>query len=46
MLFQVDGEGMTFKEKCKIEVVPAAIDIVVNYEEIMQQSKLMFKSKI
>jgi hypothetical protein len=32
----VDGEGIRFKKTAKVEVVPEAIDLIVNYEEIMR----------
>jgi hypothetical protein len=38
MLFQVDGEGMRFKRTAKVEVEPEAIELIVNYDEIMRQS--------
>jgi hypothetical protein len=37
----VDGEGMVFKTFVKLDVMPAAIELIVNYEDIMEQSDLM-----
>ena len=37
-LFQVDGEVLEFKENIHIEVVPEALDIVCDFERLMQES--------
>ena len=36
--FQIDGEALTFDEKCTIEVVPGALDIIVDFEEMLISS--------
>jgi hypothetical protein len=35
MYFQVDGEGMIFKNTVKLDVMSAAIELIVDYEDIM-----------
>jgi len=34
-MLQVDGEPMMFSEKVKIEVLPEAIDVIVNFDRMM-----------
>lgn len=34
-MFQVDGESLWFTKFAKLESIPGAIDILVNYEEMM-----------
>ena len=34
--FQIDGEAMFFSDFVKIEAVPQAVDVIVDYEEMMQ----------
>jgi len=34
---------MIFKNTVKMDVIPAAIQLIVDYEDIMEQSSLMFK---
>lgn len=47
-MFQVDGEAFWFKDRVSMEVVPEAVDIIVNYQELMTDSKLLgtFKPRI
>ena len=33
--FQVDGEGMTFKEKVTMEVIPRAFELIVDFDQLM-----------
>lgn len=40
-MFQIDGEDLWFDDFVKIEVVPGAVDLLVNYKEMMQQKNLM-----
>ena len=40
-MFQVDGEAFWFKEKATMEVAPGALDVIVNYQELMTDSKLL-----
>lgn len=40
MQFQIDGEALTYKETVIIEVVPEAVPIVVNLEEMFSQDAL------
>ena len=32
----MDGEGIRFKETAKVEVVPEAIDLIVDYDAILE----------
>ena len=34
-LFQVDGEGLVFDDKVTIEVVPEAIEIIMDFDQLM-----------
>ncbi len=36
--YQIDGEPLWFKNFVKLEVVPGAVDVIVNYEEMMRQT--------
>ena len=40
-MFQVDGEAFMFNDKVVLEVVPEAVDVIVNYQELMSDSKLL-----
>ena len=41
--FQIDGECLWFNRFVKIEAIPGAVDIIVNYDEMMQQTSMKFK---
>ena len=34
--FQIDGEALWFQKFVKIEAVPGAVDIIVDYEQMMR----------
>ena len=40
-MFQVDGEGLLFDDKITIEVQPEAIEIIMDFEQLMHQTGLM-----
>ena len=40
-MFQVDGEGLRFKEFVKIDVEPEAIEVVVDFAHIMEQTQML-----
>ena len=35
-MFQLDGEALWFNNFVKMEAVPSAVPVIVNYEEMMQ----------
>lgn len=41
-MFQVDGEGLMFTDFAKIQVVPAALDILVDFNTLMRRSNMVF----
>lgn len=40
-MFQIDGEALWFDEFAKIEVVPGAVDVLVDYAQMMEQKNLI-----
>ena len=34
-MFQVDGEAFLFQDRVTMEVVPEAIDLIVDYQQLM-----------
>ena len=40
-MFQVDGEALWFNDRVSIEVVPDAVDLIVDYQELMTETKLL-----
>ena len=47
-MFQVDGEAFLFNDRVTVEVVPEAIDVIVDYQQLMTDSELLgtFKPRI
>ena len=43
-MFQIDGEDLWFNNFVKIEVVPGTVDLLVDYNEMMQQKNLIHPS--
>jgi hypothetical protein len=37
----VDGEGLVFNDKVTIEVIPEAIEIIMDFDQLMHQTGLM-----
>lgn len=37
-MFQVDGEGLMFSDFAKIEVLPKALEILIDFNEVMSVS--------
>lgn len=40
-MVHVDGEGLTFNDKLTMEVVPDAIELIVDYDALMNQTGIM-----
>lgn len=40
-MFQVDGEGLTFKNKVTMDVLPEAFELLVDYTALMSKTGLM-----
>lgn len=40
-MFQVDGEAFFFNDKVSITIVPDAVDVIVDFQELMSDSKLL-----
>lgn len=36
-MFQIDGEALWFTKFVKFEAIPGAVELLVDYEEMMQQ---------
>ena len=41
-MFQVDGEGLMFTDFAKIQVIPAALDVLVDFNTMMKRSNMVF----
>ena len=44
-MFQVDGEALWFTNFVKMEAVPRAVEIIVDYNELMQQKGMLGKAQ-
>ena len=42
-MFQIDGEALWFNKFVKMEAVHGAVDVIVNYEEMMTQKGMLSK---
>lgn len=40
-MFQVDGEGLTFRRKVSMDVKPEAFELIVDFDNLMLQTGLM-----
>lgn len=39
-VFQVDGEPLSFTDFAKIEVIPGAIDLLMDFDTVMRESRM------
>lgn len=44
-MFQIDGESLWFNKFVKIEAIPGALDLLVNYDEMMLQKGMFTKTE-
>ena len=42
-MFQVDGEALWFNDFVKIEAIKGAVDVIVDYQEMMRQKGMLSK---
>ena len=44
-MFQIDGECLWFSNFVKLEAIPGAVDLLVNYNEMMLQKGIFTKDE-